>query len=865
LLFAAKSATISQMNELKRPLIPQFSLRWILALTAVLSVVSFIISQALRGRPWAAGVTVAFAALVVAFLVYAALFAVAWLTAEIASRRRLRHENRRSASGERSEPGSAKVTTTAVLLLAIGLSTIGGGPTLAATGGAVTLPILAPKQTNKTGLTITVDTSWVDVCGYRPVQVELNSIAGALTADRELTIELWVGHSRSSGIGMLISQVITVPEGSKSAKAVIAVPQSSPWSMCEWTVYEDGEKVDQLSADWRVFSGSFGGNSYFGDGGPPSILALDGAGQLSVNHMTVLGQTDSSVMFVGGTRAATPLGPTFGLPGGSMLGPGMPSLSDLPTRWIDYSGIDLIITSLMQLVTLAEKHPAQWRAIQLWVKAGGNLIVYGVGEKWKDGEKNQLPQLEALLDFAPSLPPQSGASELVKRGWVTPQRELRDMPLSGVGTGIGGTPVVDPAAAEATKTSTPSTFVNPPFVVRPYGNGMVAAIRSNDNFTGTQQFLWPWLYNTLGPDRWQWYQRYGVSMTQSNSDFWNFMIPGVGAAPVTAFQVLITLFVLAIGPLNYYLLRRIGKLNLLIISVPLCAAIITGTLFLYAVVADGLGVRLRARSVTHIDQRTGDATCWARLSYYAGLSPSGGLSFSDETAVIPLEFNPTLSEMGGMRELDWLRTERNKPDSPHDQRLATGWLDARTLTQFMTVRARKSTAKLTILPPESATPPRVKNELGAAIHSLILIDDESRCFTTKKLDSGETTELEPAASQVAAAAALIDPLFRNNEPRLEVEAALGGNHLFRRHYYDNVGYRSGRYIRGGYNNQNNANAPQQATGVLERTLRQVREQLNSNTLPPRTYIAIVEMSPEMELGTRSANEESSLHVVIGRW
>jgi hypothetical protein len=45
----------------------------------------------------------------------------------------------------------------------------------------------------------------------------------------------------------------------------------------------------------------------------------------------------------------------------------------------------------------------------------------------------------------------------------------------------------------------------------------------------------------------------------------------------------------------------------------------------------------------------------------------------------------------------------------------------------------------------------------------------------------------------------------------------------------------------------------------------VREQLNSDKLPPRTYIAIVETSPEMELGTHSANEESSLHVVIGRW
>ena len=80
---------------------------------------------------------------------------------------------------------------------------------------------------------------------------------------------------------------------------------------------------------------------------------------------------------------------------------------------------------------------------------------------------------------------------------------------------------------------------------------------------------WNWVFNTLGPEHWSWYRRHGLSLQRENSAFWNFLIPGVGLAPVTQFQVLISLFVLVIGPLNFVLLRRWHKLNLLVITVPI--------------------------------------------------------------------------------------------------------------------------------------------------------------------------------------------------------------------------------------------------------------------------------------------------------
>ncbi|MCR4412474.1 MAG: hypothetical protein NUV77_08640 [Thermoguttaceae bacterium] len=63
-------------------LIPQFTIRWLLGVTAVSAVVFTIVGLAVRGSAWAQGVSAAFVALALAMLVYALLFGVVWLLAE---------------------------------------------------------------------------------------------------------------------------------------------------------------------------------------------------------------------------------------------------------------------------------------------------------------------------------------------------------------------------------------------------------------------------------------------------------------------------------------------------------------------------------------------------------------------------------------------------------------------------------------------------------------------------------------------------------------------------------------------------------------------------------------------------------------
>ena len=68
-------------------LIPQFSIRWMLAVTAACAGVFTVVGLGVRGHTWAVGVSVAIAALAILMLVYAFLFGLVWAYASLTDRR----------------------------------------------------------------------------------------------------------------------------------------------------------------------------------------------------------------------------------------------------------------------------------------------------------------------------------------------------------------------------------------------------------------------------------------------------------------------------------------------------------------------------------------------------------------------------------------------------------------------------------------------------------------------------------------------------------------------------------------------------------------------------------------------------------
>jgi hypothetical protein len=841
------------MAETRRTWIPQFSLRTILIVIAACAVVAFIAGQGQRGVAWAAGLSIGVLGIAVSFGVFAAIFVVARLMATYAENRKI-DRGLAERYAWRSNPGD---DVAKLLLLA---ATIGslflGGTAWASSGGVVVLPFGTPGTAaapagptpKSSGLTLTIDTTWVDSKGYRPVRVTVVSKTGPVAADRVLTVRFHQKTGFSTRDDVVVTQTIELPLGTTTVTATVSVPQFAASGSFELETFEDGLYVKELSIpagnSWTSWSGTDQG-----DGASPVILALTPIDLASIGRNEVGMSPETMTIGDNSNTAALPSGaPT-----------NITSFAGLPTKWIDYTGFDLMIVSVRDLHTLVEQHAEQWKAIRAWQRNGGTIVIFDVGKEWE-----KLADLEKLLSLPATTSRDSDSEDIpVRFGWTLPL--LADfVPLRT--TPVPAAPPESSEAAQSGEAETGEKAIEPapratgakaPFVIRKDGLGLFVAIRANALSSGN--YPWIWILNSVGPERWGWYQRYGLSFSQQNVDFWNFLIPGVGLAPTLSFQFLITVFVIGIGPVNYWLLKRRGALNMLVLTVPISAAAVTAALVLFAFLSDGLSTRVRVRSITQIDQASGETTCWSRLSYYAGLSPGDGLVFSDDTQVEPLESSPFASNAGPTRDLTWAHADPSDAKSPVLQKLTEGWLQSRTPTQFITARIRQSKLALDIrtTPPDGAT---VKNRLGSAVKLLVLADENENLFSARELPNGGTAKLESANTATGEVMRDMLHTLLDNTPQ-PPDAMV--NHSFRGYFgLNEYGRSSFRQQSASYQN---LPPPTQSTSVLEASIAAVRDQLERKALAPRTYIAIVERGPDVQLGTDAANEEASLHVVTGIW
>jgi len=717
------------------------------------------------------------------------------------------------------------------------------------------------------GLNVTFDTRWLSGSGYRPVKIDVAPTV-PVTADRTLTVEMVASrYWRGSREDDRVVRQIEIPAGSGPVQAWLSVPQTEVWDSYQINVLEDGKLLVPLSP---------GGS---GDAAPgvawseslPAVLVVADVPLDSREIVKPFGLAEAYQYYPGGQIVVN--SGRLGLPTSFARRAGK-----LPEKWIDYSGLDLVCLSLEELDGLARQRPKAFRAIVEWTASGGNLCVFGAGGNWR-----RLGELESLLGLEPGL--SSPHSDPARRGWSLPDTSRFGKPLQGMGFRDGDSspdlyqPRYFGAIVEEEVLVAPEPPPKPPyqphFITRPFQQGMLVATVAADPFPGTQ-WEWGWLFATLGSTRVLWYQRHGLSTVRENREFWKLLIPGVGLVPVNGFRVLITLFCVAIGPLNYYLLRRLKRLHLLVLTTPASALVVTLLLFGYALMADGLGTRVRVRSATQIDQRRGHAVCWSRLSYYAGLAPARGLAFPDNVAVLPLEHQPM--EAGSReRELVW---ESGQGGGAMVGRLASGWLTSRTPTQFVTVRSRPSRLGLAVAEPGGPDGPlRIENRLATHIGELLVRTHDGRYWWAADVAEAATADARPVDLMVALDR--LEETERKTAPSYPPGMDPQGQRSF-------VGLGMVRNPWLWRYNQSGAPPPTQATGRLEQaisaihpnrgkgigTFRAEHPQGRSGErylspfpppLEPGSYLAIVERSPEVVLGTPAAGEEAGFHLVYGTW
>jgi hypothetical protein len=470
----------------------------------------------------------------------------------------------------------------------------------------------------------------------------------------------------------------------------------------------------------------------------------------------------------------------------------------LPENWLAFSTVDLAVVTRSDL---SELQSGQRRALLDWAAGGGTLIVT---------ETDRLPADDPSLGKLLGLP--------TAAGWSLAERRHR--PRGGAGTWP-----LSPA----------------PFAIRGSGLGQIAVVPGNPFDAGAAVSEdWQWLLRSLPMYDLSWAQRYGGSARTVNSRFLEFLIPDQRSVPVGAMLVLVTLFTLAIGPLNYWLAWHRRRLSLLLITVPAFSLATTLLLLLYSLVAFGFTAQARIRSLTVLDQTSQAATAMARISLYAPFAPGAGPVFSADSAVIPLHGPGSVPRLDS---INW--TER--------QQLGPGWLPSRTRTQFLTVAPHVERRRLEFRPSGSGDL-SLSNGFEVGLKAVLASDDRGRVYFGGTVPAGGSVELAPA-DDAARRAFLRDwqefplELPEDLDPDL-VEATSS----FRR----------------GFWGPRRRPRPQAMTasspGLLEDLWAECGRLIEADgPLPPRTFLAILEANPGIATGVPRVVERGSIHVLRGSY
>lgn len=660
-------------------------------------------------------------------------------------------------------------------------------------------------------LQVDVDSRWAG-CGqggYCPVRVRV------VNRGPTRTLTFRIAKSYQPVVG--VRQTIEVPQNA-ALSVTLAVPMVNFSTTAEFRVEQSGSLMEKMNRPINLPEVNVA------EVGRPGLLVV------APGVVDMQAFEDGATTFrhtAGGTTGASSGGVHYGGSRNSncVALPG----SSLPSSWIDYSGLDIVSISLDELTKLPKGTRA---ALIQWTRCGGTLLVTAAG----DPETASATSSKLFVGDSTSVSTWS---------WTEPKFENRNVAQIVHQDTSGGSTSI------STPTASPSEWPREamPFRVSDVGFGKLVLFRA-EPFPGTAQD-WFWLLKSIGGmPRWDWGKRHGESARIGTSDFFLFLIPGIGGVPVVMFLVLITIFAVVIGPLNYFVLARRKQLHLLLLTIPALALVTSCLLFGYTIVAHGFSVKARSRSLTFVDQAAQSAVTFSRLSLYAGQAPSAGMQFSRDTAVYPIWPESEQFEAG---QVDWTNS----------QNLTSGWLRSRTRTQFLTVGHRTERGRLEVTSP-SPDKLTVANGFEWGFEPLVVANEQGRLFVGKSVSAGASIDLQPATEEE-----LKDVATALQRYPLELPTGLanagspsanfwGGPPRHRGMMYYGYGYGSVTW--------HHHESLMELAWLRLKSGAVVPGGVNAEVSPmPRTFYGLATQTPHVELGVAKATEINSQHTVMGRW
>lgn len=659
-----------------------------------------------------------------------------------------------------------------------------------AAGGAVLAGSGSERTIQGDDFRMVVDHRWAGGAygGYLPVRVTITNFGAA----RDVTLR-FRPDGGGGPAGNLPAVTRTVRSETNSTQRVtLSIPLTAPTGGGEFLVYANGQLLERFVH--RLNLPDFSSSSQK----RPSLVIVS-----PVNVDATLFEAAAQVQWGSGSGGYSAYG-SVRAEDHMVLPP-----DAMPEKWIDYTAIDYLALSMDTLAGLPE---ATRTAILDWTAAGGCLLVTEV--------TGRISELDQLL---------GRANRSLLSEWTFEEPSERQ-------------PIAAPTVPGTTPTATaPTPPMKPwPKGERDYGRaslglGSVHAFQF-DAFPGSQG-NWCWFFQNTDAAS----QTLGVRLgtcgrEQGHPEFYHFLIPGVGAAPITMFLVLITGFSIVIGPINLWWLARRKQLHLMLLTIPLISLLTCLSLFAYAILADGFGVQSRQRSLTLVDQSAARAVTSSRVSLYAGLSP-GGLSFSPVTAIFPVwPEDPSQSRLS----VDWTET----------QRLQGGWLPARTPTQFVTVSVQPQRERLNVASAPGGL--RVENGFSIGLRELIVWDDKGKAYYADRLPAGSSATLAPITD---ANWTECQKQFSQSLPALPKGVDSGDSMSFGGAFRQSYRYMYGMSSVSSF-------SPSQVEQRLYSPWK-VKSSLEPAT--PRMYWGLFDANPGISPGLDGTEEQASMHFVNGKY
>lgn len=582
----------------------------------------------------------------------------------------------------------------------------------------------------------------------------------------------------------MIVQQLTIPTGSVSASVEVPYPptSSSYWGGSTLLhVEQDGNRVfdvrrDMMTVDlgsrkqgmgygitllassgisssfetsWQVGRGSRQVTSQMqpnGGGGLPSLQYLEQIVMqegYSVNYYN----PPTAPATVGGQPTGTPISTcqTSDVFSGCPLG-------DLPQQWLGLVNVRNLLISWSDLKTLRASRPEACDALADWAAMGGHLFVYDCGDVTGDDRA-----LMAVL--VPGKNETGNSPGRGKTPWRVPSPELKALDSSASSYGFGDQEWVDYRSYAYYEEEAPDDTVDPTrlklveatspdqeeMLVTDFGRGYLTCVRSD--MSGWKSSEWMDWWNVQ-----QMMSRSIMSEIGSNTLMHlldpEFNIPTLSEPPRLAFQILITGFVLLVGPVFFIVFRRAKRLYLWLLMTPLVSLAACLGMVVFAIFYEGFDTKGRIASVTFLDHRSRVGSQQVRYAYYAGVQPSG------------YEFDS-----------DFLICDSRRPGSSRAiltrgddfQIIQGGDIRSRTEHQLTATRPVQLDALVTLFRDESGQP-QLRN-LSESPALYVVYRDAGQYYAAENLGVGQTVAATPVS--VSELTSKYRSLLREHAPRQE--------------------------------------------------------------------------------------------------